>query len=102
ESDLLDYLVDAGEQQWGNSQPERLSRLEIDYQFKFGRLLDWQIARLSPLENLIHVIRRAPEQVRNVRAVGHEAARFNELSVGGYRWHAVLCSEIAELFALII
>ena len=38
-----------------NVEPQRLGGLEVDYEFKFYRLLNWQIARLFPFENLVNV-----------------------------------------------
>ena len=37
---LFDHLVGGGEQRRGHGQAERLSGLEVDYEFEFGRLND--------------------------------------------------------------
>src|SRR5215831_13372337 len=45
---LFNHLVGAGEHCPWDRQTERLRRLEVDYQPKFGRLLHRQVARLRP------------------------------------------------------
>src|SRR5262249_39667027 len=35
--------------------PDCLRGLLVDYKFELGRLLDWQIGRLGPLNDLVHV-----------------------------------------------
>jgi hypothetical protein len=37
----FDYLIGLGEQRRRNRQAERLSGLEVDDEFEFGRLLEW-------------------------------------------------------------
>jgi hypothetical protein len=46
---LFDHLVGDREQLVRNFQVERRRRAEIDHQLEFGRLLDRQITRFSPL-----------------------------------------------------
>ena len=56
---LLDDLVGDSEQRLWHAQPQCLSGFKIDYQFKFGRLLDRQVSRLNPLQYPVHVNRCA-------------------------------------------
>src|SRR6516225_528912 len=44
-------LSGAGEDRWGDGQPERLCRLEVDDQLEGGRLLNRQIGGLLALED---------------------------------------------------
>src|SRR5262249_49159327 len=53
---------------------------EIDRQLKLDRGLDWKLARLRALEDLIDVGRRAPIIIELVNSVGQQAAEFSELS----------------------
>src|SRR5262252_647077 len=60
---LLDHFIGAQKERFGNRQAERLRRREIDDKLEFGRLLDWYVARLYSMQNLVHVICRVPEQI---------------------------------------
>src|SRR5947209_5468623 len=48
----------------------RLGSLEVDDEIKFGRLLYWQITRLRPAQNLVDIVARAPELLRDVCSIG--------------------------------
>ena len=50
---LLNHLVGAAKQDCWHLQPHRLRRLEIDHQLELGRLLDGQLGRIRPFENLV-------------------------------------------------
>src|SRR5262249_18464032 len=51
---------------------------EIDDKLESGWLLDRNIAGLCTAQNLVDQLGRAPEQIREVWAVGHETARLNK------------------------
>jgi hypothetical protein len=51
---LFDHLVGAGEQRRRHFEAERLRRFQIDDQLELRGLLDGQIARLCPFEDLVH------------------------------------------------
>jgi hypothetical protein len=57
---LFDDLVGACEQRRRHVKTESLSSLDVDHQFEFGRLLNWQIAWLGTLENFIDVASGTP------------------------------------------
>ena len=59
----LDHLVGAGEQSGRDGEAERLSGEQIDDEIEFGRLLDWDVGRLGPTQNLVDITSRAPVQV---------------------------------------
>src|SRR5882757_9277238 len=42
----FDHLVGSGEERLRNAQPDRLGRLEVDHQLKFGRLFDRKVGWL--------------------------------------------------------
>src|SRR5262249_33455512 len=83
----LDHLVGAREQHRRHLQAERISGLEVDGEFKFCRLLDWQIGWHGPLENLVHKVGRAPTQFDKIHPIGRQSARrceFQEATRGKF------------------
>jgi hypothetical protein len=50
-NELFDHLVGAAKQGEGKGETERPGGLEIDDQLHFCGLLDWQVGRLSALED---------------------------------------------------
>src|SRR5262249_58827711 len=48
-----------------------ISRRQIDDEIEVGRLLDWDVAWLRPVQNLIDIFGGAPEQVREVCSIRH-------------------------------
>jgi hypothetical protein len=57
----FDHLVGAGEHRGRNFEAEGLRGRQIDDEIKLGRLLDWQVGRLCPAQNLVDKIGSAPE-----------------------------------------
>ncbi len=66
---LFDHLVGDREHPVRDGEAERLGRRQIDDEIESGRLLDWDVARLHPTQNLVDIVGRAPEQVREVRSL---------------------------------
>ena len=67
----LDHIIGAGKQRRRNCQAKRLGRGEIDDKLKFCRLLDWDVARFCPVQNLVDVIfvgSRSPSASVRMRA----------------------------------
>src|ERR1700730_14316513 len=77
----LNHLVGPRKQHGRNRQAEHLGGRQIDDKIELGRLLDRDVARLHPAQNLVDKIGGAPEQVREVRSVGYQTARFDLLTL---------------------
>src|SRR5215467_4457366 len=78
---LFDHLVDAGEQRRRHFEAERGGSNQIDHEIELGRLLNRNVRRLRAAQNLIDIIGGAPEQVAEVRSIGHEASDLNQLAL---------------------
>src|SRR5262245_36925521 len=74
---LFDHLVGAGEKGRRDSEAESLRGRKVYDEVELGRLLDRDFAWLRPAQNLIDVVGSAPEQVREVWSIGHQATRFD-------------------------
>ena len=66
-------------------EAERLGGRQIDDQIELGRLLDRDVSRLRPAQNLVDEVGGAPELVREVWSIGHQTARFNVLPSAVHR-----------------
>src|SRR6516162_5994577 len=78
----FNHLVGAGEKIRRYRETEGACRPQIDDEVKLGRLVDRKITGLGPAQNAIHVARRSPETVRNVRAISNEATVVRILALG--------------------
>ena len=76
----FDYFVGAGEQRGRHGEAERLCSLHVDNEIELGRLLDRNVSRLRPTQNLVNKLSSAPELVSLVRSVRHQTSRFNKLT----------------------
>src|SRR3954447_12978666 len=69
-SELLDYLVGAQQECFGDRQPERLGGHQIDDEIELVRLLDREVGRLGSAQNFVDILGGTPEQVRPVYSIG--------------------------------
>src|SRR5262249_23883263 len=65
----------------GAVKAERLSGLEVDNQFEFGRALHRQVGWHLALEDAVDVALSLPVRIDRVRSVRHEAAISSEGAV---------------------
>src|SRR5438270_6645966 len=87
---LGDHAIRAKQNRLRNIQSESLSSLEVDDQLELCGLLDWKVRRLCALEYLVHVAGRAPEQLLEVRPIGHQTAcPHDKLLVVVYRRQSI-------------
>ena len=70
---------------WVKLRPLRNSEHD---DFELGWLLDRDVARLCPAQNLVDVVGGAPEQVREACSIGHQVARFNLLPEAVHGWQS--------------
>jgi hypothetical protein len=78
----VDYLVGNGEQRRRYAEAECLRSLEINREFVLGRRLRRKLSGARPLQNAVHVVGRAPENVVNVGPIGHQTTIGDEFPPG--------------------
>src|SRR3954451_8589905 len=93
---LFDHLIGTTEERPRYDQPKRVRGLQIDYQLELGRLLDRQIGRLGPAQDLVDVVAGSPQPVRRAWAVGHQPTGLNVLSKAVHRRHARTEREVVD------
>src|SRR5262245_11281398 len=92
---LLDHLVSAGEHARWNVEAERLGGHQIDDEVEFGRLLDRNVGRFRPAQNLVDMLGRTPVEMHVVDAIGYETSSLYELARAVDCWQArALCKGV--------
>src|SRR5215472_18299318 len=81
----LDHLVGAQQERLRDRQPECLRSRKIDDESELCGLLDWDVTWLRPAQNLVDIIGGAPQQVGEVRSIGHQTSRFDVLPIKVHR-----------------
>src|SRR5262249_9340488 len=84
-SNSLNYLVGQREQLGRDFKTERLGWRECHDEIKLSGLLDGDVAGLCRAQDLIDIAAGAPEKVRIVCSIGHEASRFDHVPKTVYR-----------------
>jgi hypothetical protein len=79
---LFDHLVGEGEKPGRHSEAERLGGVEIDYEFEFGGLKNWQVGGLGTPKYTACIDTGLAIRIRNTRAVAHETATRRKFTVG--------------------
>src|SRR5262249_17390858 len=93
---LFDHFVGSHQQRWRNCKAERLGSLEVDHQLKLGRLLDWQIRRLSSFQYLIYIAGRTTPDISQVRSVRHKPSELHRFTIVEDTWQACLGCKLRD------
>src|ERR1700730_383174 len=97
---LFNHLVCTSQQRSWNIDAQDLRSLEVDEQFKLGRLLDRQVGWLATFEDFVHVGAAQPEGVGDVRSIGHQPAQLHKLLAHGDKGQPEFCGEVDNPFSL--
>jgi hypothetical protein len=98
---LFDHLVGAAEQRHRNVETERVSGLEVDHQFEFGRALHWQVGGLLALKDAIDVASSLPAWIDRVRSIRNQPTVSNEDAEWVGCWQSVSRCERDDQTAII-
>src|SRR5262249_25497394 len=75
----LDHPVRPRQNIRRNRHTDLLCRFEIDDELELHRLFHWQVGRLAPFKNLVHVGGSAPVNVSEIDPISHESAVLDKL-----------------------
>src|SRR5262245_9897113 len=81
----FDHLVGTQQERFRDRQTKRLGGGQVDDEIELGGLLDRDITRLRPAQNLVNIISGAPELLRKAWPIGHETSPFNVFTSAVYR-----------------
>jgi hypothetical protein len=97
QSPLFDHLVGAGEQRRRHFEAKRAGSRQIDDKFELGRLQDWQIGRLGPLEKAARIAAELAIYIRQARSIAHQPTDFRDLTLRICRGNPVNCGQLGQL-----
>ena len=84
----------------GTGEAQCLSRLEVDDQLEFSRLLDRQIARVRTIKDFDDVAGGQTEQVGKVGAVRYQSPKLDEVTRLIHGWKPMFHGSLDDQFAL--
>src|SRR5260370_41230653 len=96
----LENLVGTAGQRQRNGDAERTGGLQVDEHLDFGRLLHWQISRLSTFKNAPGIDSDEAMCFRHVGPVAHQASGRSELAPLVDRGNRVLNRQGGELLGM--
>src|SRR6516165_2352451 len=91
------YLVGAREQGGRNFETKRAGSRQIDDKFEFGRLQDWKIGRLGPLEKTARIAAELAIRIRQAPSIAHQPTDFRHLTHRICRGYPVDCRQLGQL-----
>src|SRR5215813_14055002 len=87
---LPDHLIRLEEEHRGDCQSEGLGGLEVEDQLKLHWLLNGQVGRLGPLQDLVHIGGRAAEEVRQAWSIAYQATGLHKFFPFVHGWQPML------------
>src|SRR5215470_13776081 len=93
---LFDDLIRPLQERRRDGEAEGLGGLEIDDELEFCRLLDREVCRLCPTQDLRHIGSGASIEIRDVGSEAHEGARLRPRSGSADGREAVLRGKLKE------
>jgi hypothetical protein len=72
---LFNYLVRSGDKRRGRVEPKRPGSLQVNDHLEFIGLIDRDIARLGPVEDLVHVTGKTLGEFAGLRRVAYQSPR---------------------------
>src|SRR2546426_11643472 len=94
---LLDPPLRLQQQRLRNRQPERLGSLEVDHQLELRGLLDGEVSRFGPFQDLVDMACGFSKKIRRVRSVAHQAASRDEAPIPLHCGEAMLECQCSDL-----
>jgi hypothetical protein len=70
---LLDHLVRLEQERRRDREAQGLGGLQVDDEIELHRPLHRQVPWLGAFRDAIHIVGRAPEQIREARSIAHQA-----------------------------
>jgi hypothetical protein len=78
---LFDYLISSSAYRLCDRQAKRLGGLQIDDQLKSGGLINWNVARFCPVEDLVHVIGETLGEFAEIGRISHQPTQVHIVAV---------------------
>src|SRR6516165_9062585 len=93
---LFDDLVGSGEDRGRDCKAERVCGLEVDDKLEFRWLINRNVARRCPIEDLVHVIRDPASELGGIARICHQPTPLYIMAVGIHRRHAALLDKFDD------
>src|SRR6516225_735321 len=97
---LFDRLIGGHLNGHGHVEAKRLCGLEVDHQFEFGRLHDWNVGRLLVLENPSGADARLVISITLAGTVAHQTTGNDCLTLQVHRRNSIASGQRDDTFSL--